>query len=100
MLLSATSPTIATEAVLVRAPPQQPRLIAGWNLKMYLPINGASIIGTDVANTPHRNSEIPAAFNPAMNCGPAEMPTMAMKTFSPTEFMNHCVDSGRRPNVG
>ena len=28
------------------------------------------------------------------------MPTTAMNTFRPTEFMNHTVDDGIRPKVG
>src|SRR5687767_6580511 len=100
MLLLATSPTMATEAVLVRAPPQHPRLIAGWNLNMYLPMNGASSIGTEVAATPQRNREMPADLRPATNPGPAVIPTIPIKTFNPTEFMNHWVGSGRRPKVG
>ncbi len=35
-----------------------------------------------------------------MKPGPDEMPTTAMKMFRPTEFMNHTVDDGIRPNVG
>ncbi len=65
MLLLATSATMATDAVLVRAPPQHPRLMAGSNLKRYLPMNGASNIGIDVATTPQTKSLMPVALTPA-----------------------------------
>ena len=100
MSLLATSATIATDAVLVRAPPQQPRLIAGSNLKMYLPIHGASNIGTVVANNPQRNRPKPACLMPATKVGPAVRPTTAMNTFRPTLFMNQSVGAGMRPKVG
>src|SRR5436190_8135174 len=100
MSLFATSATIATDAVLVRAPPQQPRLMAGSNLKMYLPIHGASSMGTVVATNPQRNRPNPACLMPATNVGPAVRPTTAMNTFSPTLFMNHSVGAGMRPKVG
>ena len=32
--------------------------------------------------------------------GPDEMPTIAMNTFRPTEFMNQTVGEGMRPKVG
>jgi len=35
-----------------------------------------------------------------MKPGPDEMPTTAMNTFRPTEFMNHRGDDVMRPNVG
>src|SRR5690625_1041280 len=99
-LLCAASATMATEAVLVRAPPQQPRLMAGSKRKMYLPIRGANNMGRAVANTPQKNSPAPAFFTPAIKVGPAVMPTMAIKVFRPTEFMNHRVALGTLPRLG
>ena len=43
---------------------------------------------------------MPWLCSPATKPGPAEMPTTAMKTLSPTEFMNHSVEDGIRPKVG
>src|SRR3977135_2461111 len=100
MSLLATSATIATDAVLVRAPPQQPRLIAGSNLNMYFPLHGASSIGTVVATNPQRNRPTPACLMPATKVGPAVNPTTAMNTFRPTLFMNQSVGAGMRPKVG
>jgi hypothetical protein len=82
---------MATEAVDVRAPPQQPRLIAGSKRKIYLPINGASSIGTAVAKRPQKKMPKPASLRPATKVGPELIPTTAMKTLRPTEFMNQRV---------
>ena len=49
---------------------------------------------------PHRNRLMPCLCSPATKPGPAEIPTTAMKTLSPTEFINHRVEEGIRPNVG
>src|SRR3974390_1851106 len=89
-----------SEAVVVRAPEQHPRMIASWNLKIYLPTYIARTSGTVVATTPQRNRLKPSFCRPATNPGPEEIPTMAMNTFNPTEFMNHTVGDGIRPNVG
>src|SRR6478672_505529 len=89
-----------SEAVVVRAPEQHPRTIASSNLNRYFPTYIAKIRGTVVANTPHRNRLKPSCCRPATKPGPEEMPTTAMKTLSPTEFMNHTVDEGIRPKVG
>ena len=43
---------------------------------------------------------MPSSCRPATKPGPAEMPTTAMKTFRPTEFMNQTVEGGMRPKVG
>src|SRR3974390_1461764 len=89
-----------SEAVVVRAPEQHPRMIASSNLNRYFPTYIAKIRGTVVANTPHRNRLKPSCLRPATKPGPDAIPTTAMKTFRPTEFMNHTVDDGIRPKVG
>src|SRR5215475_6975145 len=89
-----------SDAVVVRAPDTHPKRMASSNLNRYLPTYIARISGTVVATAPHRNRPMPSFCNPATNPGPDEMPTMAMKTLRPTEFMNHTVDEGIRPNVG
>ena len=53
-----------------------------------------------MATTPHRNRLKPSCCRPATKPGPDEMPTTAMNTFRPTEFMNHTVGDGIRPKVG
>src|SRR5687768_12271289 len=67
---------------------------------MYFPMNGASSMGTEVATKPHRKSDTPEFFRPATKPGPEVIPTIAMNTFKPTEFMNHWVGSGSPPNTG
>src|SRR5215469_12183764 len=89
-----------SEAVVVRAPDTHPKRIASSNLNRYLPTYIARISGTVVATTPHRNRPTPSFCRPATKPGPDEMPTIAMNTFRPTEFMNHTVDDGMRPKVG
>ena len=95
------SHTMPSAAVVVRAPAQTPNRIAR--------IEAEEVLADEhrqdqrdamVATMPHRNRLIPCVCNPLTNPGPAEMPTMAMKTLSPTEFMNHTVDDGMRPKVG
>src|SRR6185436_12665069 len=88
------------EAVVVRAPEQHPNTIASSSLKMYLPTYIARIKGTVVATTPQRNRLKPSCCRPATKPGPEEMPTTAMNTFRPTEFMNQTVEDGIRPKVG
>src|SRR5258708_31152293 len=66
----------------------------------YLPTYIARISGTVVTATPHRNRLTPSCCSPATKPGPDEMPTTAMHTFTPTEFMNHTVDDGIRPRGG
>src|SRR5258708_27968808 len=74
--------------------------MAPSNRKMYFPTYIASISGTVVTATPQRNRLKPSCWSPATKRGPDEMPTTAMNTFRPTEFMNHTVDDGIRPKVG
>src|SRR5215475_6861817 len=88
------------EAVVVRAPEQAPRRIAGWKRNRYLPTYIARINGTVVTTMPHRNRPNPSCWRPATKRGPDEIPTTAMNTLRPTEFMNHTVGVGIRPNVG
>src|SRR3569832_198470 len=88
------------DAVVVRAPEQQPSRIASWKPNTYLPTYIARISGTVVTATPHRNRLKPSCCNPATKPGPEVMPTTAMNTFRPTEFMNHTVGDGMRPKVG
>src|SRR6516164_11371969 len=88
------------EAVVVRAPEQHPSTMASSKRNKYFPTYIASISGTVVATTPQRNRLMPSCCSPATKPGPDEMPTTAMKTFRPTEFMNHTVDEGIRPKVG
>src|SRR5580700_482887 len=89
-----------SEAVVVRAPEQQPNSRASWKRKTYLPTYIASINGTVVTKTPQKNRLKPSCCRPATNPGPDEIPTTAMNTFRPIEFMNHTVDDGIRPKVG
>ncbi|MNN03721.1 hypothetical protein D3C81_1164250 [compost metagenome] len=87
-------------AVVVRAPAQTPSSSAGWKWNTYLAMNMPMNSGTAVAKMPHRNRLMPSFWRPATKPGPAEMPTTAMNTFRPTEFMNQTVGSGMRPKVG
>src|ERR1700760_154058 len=89
-----------SEAVVVRAPEQQPSTIASWKPNTYLPRYIARISGTVVTTTPHRNRLKPSFCRPATNPGPEEIPTTAMNMFRPTEFMNHRGAEGIRPKVG
>src|SRR6195256_7016421 len=89
-----------SEAVVVRAPEQAPSKMASSNRNRYLPTYIARISGTVVTATPHRNRLNPSCCSPATKPGPDEMPTTAMNTFRPTEFMNQTVDEGIRPKVG
>src|ERR1700739_3974098 len=89
-----------SEAVVVRAPETHPNTIASWKRNRYFPRYIARISGTVVATTPHRNRLKPSFCRPATKPGPDEMPTIAMNTLRPTEFMNQTVDDGMRPNVG
>src|SRR5262245_16475997 len=89
-----------TEAVVVRAPETHPSMMESSKRNRYLPTYIARISGTVVATTPQRNRLKLSFCKPATKPGPEEMPTMAMKTLRPTEFMNHTVADGIRPNVG
>src|SRR5436305_11579207 len=89
-----------SEAVVVREPETTPSRIASSKRNKYFATNIPRINGTVVATTPQRNRPIPSAFRPATKPGPDEMPTMAMKTFRPTELMNQTVGEGIRPKVG
>src|SRR6516225_8024068 len=89
-----------SEAVVVRAPEQHPSTMASSKRNRYFPTYIASISGTVVTTTPHRNRLKPSCCSPATKPGPEEMPTTAMNTFRPTEFMNHSVEEEMRPNVG
>src|SRR5262249_12903757 len=89
-----------SEAVVVREPETHPSRMASSKRNRYLPTYIARISGTVVATTPQRNRLKPSFCKPATKPGPEEMPTMAMKTLRPTEFMNHTVGDGIRPNVG
>ena len=84
----------------MRAPERMPSRIASWNRKMYLPTYSPRIRGRVVATAPQRKRLMPCVRSPLTNPGPAEMPTMAMKIFKPTEFMNHTVGEGMRPKEG
>src|SRR6201994_1218957 len=88
------------DAVVVRAPEQHPSTMASWKRNTNLPRNIARISGIEVATTPQRNKPKPSFCRPATNPGPEEMPTTAMNTLRPTEFMNHTVGEGMRPKVG
>ena len=85
---------------MVRAPEQAPSTMASSNRNRYLPTYIASISGTVVTATPQKNRLNPSCCSPATKLGPDEMPTTAMNTFRPTEFMNQTVDDGIRPKVG
>src|SRR5262249_20795489 len=98
--LLAASLTMPSDAVVVRAPETQPSKMASSKRNRYLPTYMARISGTVVTTTPHRNRPNPSFCSPATKPGPDEMPTIAMNTFRPTEFMNHTVDDGIRPKVG
>src|SRR6266404_8187134 len=89
-----------SEAVVVRAPEQHPSTMASSNRNRYLSTYIASISGTVVTATPHRNRLKPSCCSPATKPGPEAIPTTAMNTFRPTEFMNQTVDDGIRPKVG
>src|SRR5499427_7555839 len=89
-----------SEAVVVRAPEQHPSTIASWKPNRCLPTYIARISGTVVTTTPQRNRLKPSCCKPATKPGPEEIPTTAMNTLRPTEFMNHKVDDGMRPKVG
>src|SRR5258708_14193417 len=89
-----------SEAVVVRAPEQAPRRMASSNLNTYLPTYIASISGAVVTTTPQRNRLKPSCCSPATKPGPDEMPTTAMNTFMPTEFMNQTVGDGIPPTFG
>src|SRR5437762_2409334 len=88
------------EAVVVLAPEQHPSRIASSKRNRYFPTNIARISGTVVTTTPQRNRLKPSCCRPATNPGPDEMPTTAINTLRPTEFMNHTVGDGMRPKVG
>src|SRR6476659_610093 len=66
----------------------------------YFPTYIARTSGTVVTATPQKNRLRPRSCKPATKPGPDAMPTIAMNTFSQTEFMNHTVDDGMRPKVG
>src|SRR5262249_25912942 len=89
-----------SEAVVVRAPEQHPNRMAGGDRNTYFPTYIARISGTVVTATPPRNKLKPRCCRSATKPGPGEMPTPAMNTLRPTEFMNHTVDDGIRPKVG
>src|SRR6202021_3686090 len=89
-----------SEAVVGRAPEQAPSTMASSNRNRYLPTYIASTSGTVVTTTPQRNRLNPSCCSPATKPGPDEIPTTAMNTFRPTEFMNQTVDDGIRPKVG
>src|SRR2546426_4672068 len=59
-------------AVVVRAPAQAPRTIAGSKRKTYLPVNIARTSGNEVATMPHRNRLTPCVCRPLTKPGPAE----------------------------
>ena len=58
----------------------------------------SSLYGT-TGHHPSCFENLSRAFAP-YGISPDAIPTTAMKTFSPTEFMNHTVEDGMRPNVG
>src|ERR1700726_1961704 len=89
-----------SDAVVVRAPEQAPSTMASSNRNRYLPTYIARISGTVVTATPQRNRLKPSCCSPATKPVPDEMPTTAMNTFRPTEFMNQTVEDGIRPKVG
>src|SRR6516165_1558196 len=89
-----------SEAVVVRAPEQHPSTMASSKRNRYFPTYIASISGTVVTAIPQRNRLKPSCCNPATKPGPEEIPTTAINTFRPTEFINHTVDEGIRPKVG
>src|SRR3978361_146193 len=89
-----------SEAVVVRAPEQHPSRIASSKRNRYFPTNIARISGTVVTTTPQRKRLKPSCCNPATKPGPDEMPTTAMNTLRPTEFMNQTEGDGIRPTDG
>src|SRR4051812_45920491 len=89
-----------SEAVVVRAPEQHPSTRASSKRNRYLPTYMARMRGTVVTIMPHRNRLNPSCCSPATKPGPDAMPTTAMNTLRPTEFMNHTVGDGIRPKVG
>src|SRR5712672_4268440 len=89
-----------SEAVVVRAPEQHPSRIASSKRNTYFQTNIARISGTVVTTTPQRKRLKPSCCSPATKPGPEEIPTTAMNTLRPTEFMNHTVGDGIRPKVG
>src|SRR6267154_1189735 len=89
-----------SDAVVVRAPEQHPSRMASSKRNRYFPTYIARISGTVVTATPQRNRLKPSCCNPETKPGPEEMPTTAMNTLRPTEFMNHTVEDGIRPKVG
>src|SRR5258705_625873 len=89
-----------SEAVVVRAPEQHPSTMASSKRNMYFPTYMARISGTVVTATPQRKRLNPSCCSPATKPGPDAMPTTAMNTFRPTEFMNHTVEVGILPKVG
>src|SRR3981081_3678145 len=89
-----------SEAVVVRAPEQHPSRIASSKRNKYFPMYIARTSGTVVTAIPHKNRLKPSCCNPATKPGPDEIPTTAMNTFKPTEFMNQTVGDGMRPKVG
>ena len=98
--LSTASCIAPSAAVVVRAPAQHPSVIAGWNLKTYLPSSKPMINGKVVAMAPTMNKLSPTSRKPCTKLGPAAIPTTAMNIFSPTLFSTHREASGIRPNVG
>src|SRR5882724_3635262 len=91
---------LPSDAVVVRAPEQHPSRMASSKRNRYLPTYIARISGTEVTATPQKNRLKPSCCRPETKPGPDEMPTMAMNTFKPTEFMNQTVGEGIRPKVG
>src|SRR3954471_20470045 len=89
-----------SEAVVVREPETTPNKMASSKRNRYFATNIPRISGTVVATVPQRNKLKPSFCSPATKLGPDEMPTTAMKTFRPTEFMNQTVGDGIRPKVG
>src|SRR3954462_13887137 len=89
-----------SEAVVVLAPEQHPSTIASSKRNRYFPTNIARISGTVVTATPQRNRLKPSCCRTATKPGPDEIPTTAMNTLRPTEFMTHTVGDGIRPKVG
>src|SRR5690349_4918733 len=94
------SVTMPSEAVVVRPPETAPNRMASSSLNRYLPAYIDRTSGIVVTTTPQRNRAIPRFCRPARKPGPDDMPTMAMKTLRPTEFMNQTVGEGIRPKVG
>src|SRR5579871_6031963 len=86
-------------AVVVRAPAHAPRIIAGWNLKRYLPARRPTIKGHVVTTMPAAKRPRPLDFKPLTNAGPALIPTTAMNPLSPTLLNTQRAGSGIRPKV-